>query len=187
MKRLTTIFVCALAFCLYAYAQQSNNKPINVMEKKVLVAYFSATGTTEAVAKQIAAITTGDLFKIQSEVPYTDADLNWRDKNSRSSVEMNDRSSRPAISGNVSNISQYDVVFIGFPIWWYTAPTIVNTFIESYNLKGKILIPFATSGSSDIEKSVSDLKKSYPDYDWQDGKLLNRIGESEMKQWLDSL
>ncbi len=153
-------------------------------DSKVLVAYFSATGVTKGVAKDLAEVTGGVLYEITPEKPYTEADLDWHDKKSRSSVEMADLKSRPAIKGKVENIGDYDVVFIGFPIWWYTAPTIVNTFIEANDLKGKTLIPFATSGGSTIDKACTDLKATYPDLKWQKGRLLNDATPDTIRTWL---
>ncbi len=137
---------------------------------KTLVAYFSASGVTKKSAEKIAQAANADIFEIEPSVLYTDADLDWRNKNSRSSVEMSDLSSRPAILKKVENMSQYDTVIIGFPIWWYTAPTIINTFIESYDLSGKKIALFATSGGTGIEKSVSDLKAGYPELNIVGGK-----------------
>lgn len=154
---------------------------------KTLVAYFSATGVTKGAAEKLAEVTGGDLYEIQPEVPYTDADLDWQDKQSRSSVEMADLSSRPAIKGKVENLDDYDTVFIGFPVWWYTAPTIINTFIEANDLKGKTVIPFCTSGGSSIKKSAEDLKKAYPDLNWKEGKLLNRIPKEDLETWVKGL
>lgn len=116
--------------------------------QKVLVAYFSCSGVTKKLAQTLAGVVKGDLYEITPAQPYTAADLNWQDKNSRSSVEMRDKSSRPAISGSVKDFAQYDTVFVGFPIWWYVAPTIINTFLESEDFSGKTVIPFATSGGS---------------------------------------
>ena len=140
---------------------------------KTLVAYFSATGTTKAAAERLAKEKNADLFEIVPEKPYTSADLDWTNKKSRSSVEMKDLDSRPAISGTVENLGQYDTVYIGFPIWWYTAPTIINTFIEAHDFSGKVLSAFATSGGSSITKSAADLKKKYPQSNWIEGKLMN--------------
>ena len=172
-----------MAFSLCACAQKQEKKEM----KKTLVAYFSASGVTEGVAKQLAEVTGGDLHKIQPEQPYTDADLDWRDKQSRSSVEMQDKKSRPAITDKLANMQDYDVVYVGFPIWWYTAPTIINTFMESYDFKGKTVIPFATSGGSSIKKACEDLKAAYPDVNWKEGKLLNRAGEKELESWVKGL
>lgn len=155
----------------------------NTSGKKVLVAYFSASGTTKDVAEKLAAVMGGDLHEIKPETPYTSADLDWTDKQSRSTLEMKDLSSRPAITGKLADMTDYDVIFIGFPIWWYTAPTIINTFIESYNLQGKTLIPFATSGGSSIEKSCKDLQAAYPDLTWKQGQLLNNPQKSTLEKW----
>ena len=172
-----------MAFSLCACAQKQEKKEM----KKTLVAYFSASGVTEGVAKQLTEVTGGDLHKIQPEQPYTDADLDWRDKQSRSSVEMQDKKLRPAITDKLANMQDYDVVYVGFPIWWYTAPTIINTFMESYDFKGKTVIPFATSGGSSIKKACEDLKAAYPDVNWKEGKLLNRAGEKELESWVKGL
>ena len=125
--------------------------------KKTLIVYFSATGTTKAAAQKLAQEFNADLYEITPEQPYTAADLDWRDKKSRSTLEMQDKSSRPAIKGKCENIADYDTVWIGFPVWWYTAPTIVNTFIEAHDLTGKTLNVFATSGGSDVKDSYNDL------------------------------
>lgn len=140
-------------------------------QSKVLVAYFSATGTTQKVAEKIAKEQKADLFEIKPMVAYTAADLDWRDKQSRSSVEMNDKASRPEMAGKVENMDQYTTIYIGFPIWWYVAPHIINTFIEAHNLEGKTLIPFATSGGSGIEGAVKDLRATYPALKFEAGKL----------------
>lgn len=151
---------------------------------KTLVAYFSASGVTKKLAEKIAQVANADIFEIEPEVLYTNADLDWRNKNSRSSVEMSDLSSRPAILKKVENMSQYDTVIIGFPIWWYTAPTIINTFIESYDLSGKKIALFATSGGTGIEKSVSDLKAGYPELNIVGGKRFTFSSDSDIKIWL---
>jgi len=141
--------------------------------KKTLVVYFSATGNTKAAAQKLAKEHNADLYEITPEVPYSAADLDWRDKTSRSTIEMKDKSSRPAIKGKCENIADYDTVWIGFPIWWYTAPTIVNTFIEAHDLSGKILNVFATSGGSDVKDSYNDLKDAYSQYNWGESRLMN--------------
>lgn len=184
MKRICLIVCAVAAIFLTACAQQKQKEN---KEMKTLVAYFSATGVTKGAAEKLAEVTGGDLYEIQPEVPYTDADLDWQDKQSRSSVEMADLSSRPAIKGKVENLNDYDTVFIGFPVWWYTAPTIINTFIEANDLKGKTVIPFCTSGGSSIKKSAEDLKKAYPDLNWKEGKLLNRISKEELETWVKGL
>ena len=169
MKKLLLILAAILGFNMTANSQENNKK-----DMKTLVVYFSATGTTKAAAQRLAKEFNADLYEITPEVPYTDADLNWRDKNSRSTLEMKDKSSRPAIKGHCDNIADYDVVWIGFPIWWYTAPTIVNTFIEAHDLSGKTLNVFATSGGSGVKDSYNDLKKAYPQYNWGESRLMNR-------------
>lgn len=131
------------------------------MSKK-LVAYFSASGVTEKMAKTLAEVTGADLFEIQPAVPYTTADLDWMNKKSRSSVEMNDPTFRPAIAGKLEGMDQYDLVFVGFPIWWYVAPTIINTFLESYDFSGKTIVPFATSGGSGMGNTNEKLAPSCP-------------------------
>ena len=154
---------------------------------KVLVAYFSATGVTARAAQKVAEATGGEVYAITPAKPYTDADLDWRDKQSRSSVEMNDPKARPALGGKSLDVSEYDVVFIGYPIWWDQAPRLINTFIESHNLKGKTVIPFATSGGSTISGSVATLKRSYPALEWKEGCLLNRVDVKTVRTWIDKL
>ncbi len=156
---------------------------------KTLVTYFSATGVTRNAAKQVADIIGADLYEITPEQFYTDADLNWRDKQSRSSIEMNDKASRPAIKdgGKVPNPDRYDVIYVGFPIWWYTAPTIINTFIEANDFKGKTIVPFATSGGSTIKKSCEDLQATYPNYKFGEGRLLNSFDKPDIEKWAASM
>lgn len=141
---------------------------------KTLVAYFSASGVTAKAAQKIAEAIGADLYEIRPELPYTSKDLDWMDRNSRSSVEMNDPASRPAIAQPVGNLAQYDTILVGFPIWWYVEPRIVDTFLESYDFSGKTMIPFATSGSSGIEKAQQSLEAHYPKAVWKKGRLLNR-------------
>lgn len=157
------------------------NKP------KTLVAYFSATGTTMEVAAKLAKVIHADLHEIVPEVRYTPADLNWRDPNSRSSVEMADKNSRPAISDEVQNMEQYDTIFVGFPIWWYIAPTIVNSFLEHYDLTGKTIVPFFTSGGSSAGETLKYLMVSAPNSKWLEPANFNRMGEKEIKEWVESL
>ena len=140
---------------------------------KALVAYFSAEGTTARVAKQVAEAAGADLFCIQPAAPYTKADLNWMDKKSRSTIEMNDKSIRPAIAGTC-DVAAYDTIYLGFPIWWYVAPTIVNTWLESIDATGKTIIPFATSGGSGMGNTVAELKPSAPGATILPGTMLNR-------------
>ena len=152
------------------------------MSKK-LVAYFSASGTTKKVAERLAKAAGADLFEIRPAIPYTSADLNWMDKKSRSSVEMNDPDSRPEIAETIPNMVDYDTVFIGFPIWWYVAPHIIHTFVESYDFSGKTLVPFATSGGSGMGKTVDELRKLCPNADWKAGKLINGVSDQAIAAW----
>ena len=154
---------------------------------KVLVAYFSASGVTAKAAKEIAEVTQGDLFEIQPETPYTKADLNWMDKQSRSTIEMQNPDSRPAIANKVYNMEEYDTIFVGFPIWWYVAPTIINTFLEDYDLSNKTIIPFATSGGSGMGKTNEKLSVSCPGAKLLEGKVLNRMSKQAIKDWIDQL
>ena len=182
MKKTMIIIAAVLGFSLTACSQGNNKKETKATtqtetqenkEMKTLIVYFSATGTTKAAAQKLAKEFDADLYEITPEVPYTAADLDWRDKTSRSTIEMQDKTSRPAIKGRCENIADYDTVWIGFPIWWYTAPTIVNTFIEAHDLNGKVLNVFATSGGSDVKDSYNDLKKAYPQYKWEESRLMN--------------
>ena len=157
------------------------------MSKK-LVAYFSASGTTAAVAKTLSEAAGADLYEIKPQTLYTRADLNWQDKKSRSSVEMNDKSFRPPLADRDAHIEDYDTIFLGFPIWWYTAPTIINTFLESYDFTGKTVILFATSGGSGFGKTAADLKVSAKGAVIRDGKLLNgRQTRESLAAWVSSL
>ena len=150
---------------------------------KILVAYFSASGQTAKLAKTLAGVTGGDLFEIAHETAYTAADLDWMDKKSRSTIEMKDPKSRPAIAGKVADMAQYDTVFVGFPIWWYQAPRIIETFLESYDFSGKTVIPFATSGGSGMGKTVDELRKLCPSADWKAGKMVNGISDQALAAW----
>lgn len=158
------------------------------MSKK-LVAYFSASGVTAKVADILADAVGADIYEIRPEVPYTKADLNWMDKKSRSTIEMNDRTSRPAIADKNAKVEQYDTIFLGFPIWWYRAPGIINTFLESYNFSGKKIILFATSGGSMFGKTVEELKVSVPaTCEIIEGKLLNgKQTIPAIRNWTEAL
>ena len=157
------------------------------MSKK-LVAFFSASGVTGNVAKALAEAAGADLYEIKPAVPYTAADLNWMDKNARSTVEMNDPSSRPAVANADANAGDYDVVFLGFPIWWYVAPTIINTFLEQYDFTGKTIVPFATSGSSGMGKTNEKLAPSCPGAKLLPGKMLNgNPSKQNLAAWVESL
>ena len=177
--------ISAMAITLSACGQNNNKKTEDDM--KTLVAYFSATGTTKAVAKDLAAVTGGTLYEIKPEAKYTAADLDWTVKTSRSSVEMQDRNSRPAIIKDLKDADSYDLIYLGFPVWWYTAPTIINTFIEAYGFKGKTIIFFATSGGSSIDKANAEFKAQYPEINWKAGKTLNRASKTDIKAWVESL
>ena len=146
---------------------------------KILVTYFSASGVTAKTANKLAKEVDGDVFEIEPKEKYTSADLNWMDKKSRSSVEMNDPASRPEIAKQVENMDMYDTVLVGFPIWWYVEPKIIDTFLDSYDFSGKTVIPFATSGGSGIENVEKNLQKEYPNINWGKGKLLN----GSVKAW----
>lgn len=148
---------------------------------KTLVTYFSASGVTAKVANELAKVTDADLFEIKPEEVYTSADLNWMDKKSRSTLEMNDVACRPKIAEKVENMDAYDTVYIGFPIWWYVEPRIIDTFLDTYDFTGKTVIPFATSGGSGIENVEKNLKKEYPQISWAKGKLLNG---SKIEKWI---
>ena len=147
------------------------------MNKK-LVAYFSASGSTARLAKQLAEAAGADLYEIRPAIPYTSADLNWQNKQSRSSVEMSDHSSRPELADNNADIAAYDTIYVGFPVWWYIAPTIINSFLESYDFSGKKIILFATSGGSGFGKAVENLKPSAPDAEIIEGMVNPSVKDS---------
>lgn len=155
-----------------------------MMKEKILVAYFSASGVTAYAAKEIAGALNADLFEIKPTEPYTAADLDWTNGKSRSSLEMADADSRPQIANKLENPERYGTVLIGFPVWWYVEPRIIDTFLESCDFSGKTLIPFATSGGSGIEKCEKSLKEHLPNGDWKKGKLVNRRDAAE---WAKSL
>ena len=155
---------------------------------EILVAYFSATGITEKLAKKIANVLDGDLHEIHPEIPYSAADLDWMNKNSRSSVEMNDKSFRPAIANKLESTENIKILILAFPIWWYIAPTIINTFLEQYDWNDKIIIPVATSGSSGMGNTNAELESSCPGAILKDGKRFDvNVSEKEIKAWFESL
>lgn len=176
--------LAAVALVFSTACAKKTEKTTDDVKQKVLVAYFSATGTTERVAKMIASATGGELMKIQPEQEYSDADLDWTEPTSRCCRENDNPASRPAIVKTKASIDDYDVVYLGFPNWWNMAPRIINTFVEAYGLKGKTVIPFSTSGGSGIENSVKQLRKAYPDVNWQDGRMLNGVSENDIKDWV---
>lgn len=158
------------------------------MMNKTLVVYFSASGVTAKLARTLADVVGGDLHEIQPVQPYTSADLDWTNKKSRSTIEMNNKAFRPAIKNKVEHMEQYDVIYVGFPIWWYVAPTIINTFLEQYNLEGKTIVPFATSGGSGMGKTNAELKKSCMGAILKEGRRFQEnAGKGELKAWAESL
>ena len=175
MKIKSMIMVVIMMLCITINAQEQSNK--------TLVAYFSATGTTEKAAKLIVEVTGGTLYEIQPEKEYVTADLDWHNKSSRSSVEMSNAKLRPTLKSKPENLADYDIIYIGFPIWWNSAPRIINTFIESGDFSGKTIILFATSGGSSISNSEKELQKTYSNLKWQKGKLLNGATKEDIKQW----
>ena len=195
MKKLAFLFVIALMMgACQNNSQNSDNgeEAADSTAKTVLVAYFSASEVraTERVAKNLAEATDADLFEIVPAMAYTTEDLDWRDEQSRSTIEMKDSTARPEVISKVENMDQYTTIYVGFPIWWYTAPRIINTFLEQYDLTGKTIIPFATSGGSDMGKSGEDLKKaSAPNANWiLPGKVLNgNPPVDSLKVWVESL
>ena len=186
--------VMGLFFTMTACAQKKENKnnmetnvqtnETNANDSKVLVAYFSATGTTEGVAQMIAQATDGELYKIQPTEEYSAADLDWTVKTSRCCKENDNPNARPAFKKTKESLNQYEVIYLGYPNWWNGAPRIINTFVEAYGLKGKTVIPFMTSGGSQIENSERQLKKLYPEVNWQKGKLLNEATQEEVDAWV---
>lgn len=187
MYKCLLVLLSVVGMVTATFAQQKQDMNSKQSNHNVLVAYFSATGTTAQAAQKVAAATGGDLYAITPTQPYTDADLDWNDKQSRSSVEMNDPKARPGLGGKRLDVSGYDIVFIGYPIWWDLAPRIINTFIESHDLKGKTVVPFATSGSSSITNSAAMLKRTYPTLNWKEGRLLNRADEKTIRTCINRL
>ncbi|MCC8170108.1 MAG: flavodoxin [Oscillospiraceae bacterium] len=211
MKKLLSIILSAfMLFTLGACAGNTQNNSVNQTDKpaaeavkesdeasdkndtvdgeKALVAYFSNTGNTEGMAEYIAEIIGGDLFEIVPEEPYTDEDLNYNDSSSRSSLEMNDPSSRPAISSVVEDMEQYNTIYIGYPIWWGDAPRIISTFLESYDFSGKNIIPFCTSASSGIGTSAENLQSLTADAEWYDGRrFAASASKNDVEAWIDNL
>ena len=155
--------------------------------KKRLVAYFSAGGTTKKVAEMIANCAKADLIEITPKTPYTERDLNWMDKKSRSSIEMSDKTYRPELLDIDIDMNTYHEIILGFPIWWYVAPAIINTFVESYDFSGKTVVPFATSGGSGMGKTEETLRTLCPNAIWKKGEMLNHVSDTELKKWLDDI
>ncbi len=181
MKKWLCMMMAAIAFFMSFNVKAEEDI---MSDKKVLVAYFSATGVTAKVAERLAQVTVADLFEIKPVRPYTKKDLDWQNPQSRSSVEMRSGNARPEIAEKVTNMSQYDVVFVGFPIWWYREPAIIDTFIESYNFEGKTIVPFATSGVSGIGDSGGNIQKLVPEARVAVGKrFADRVSEEELQSW----
>ena len=187
LKIFVSVLIVAVVGTIFLLKSNDNGGKVMAetkSNKKVLVAYFSASGVTAKVADKLAKATGADLFEIKPVQPYTSADLDWTNKKSRSSVEMNDRSSRPAIANKVTDMSKYDVVFVGFPIWWYREPSIIDTFMESYDFSGKHVIPFATSGGSGMGDSGSIMQKLAPKAKVDNGKRFSSgVSEKDLKTW----
>ena len=183
------LFIIGARVVYALQSKQTENKVVSTMNKKVLVAYFSATGTTKRVAENLAKATGGDLYEIKPLNPYTSADLDWTNDKSRSSVEMKDHNSRPEMVSDDFSVSDYDTIYLGFPIWWYIAPTIVNTFLEKHDLSNKKIILFATSGSSGFGKTVDNLKPSVSNLTQIiEGDILNNNPSvDELKRWVEKL
>ncbi|MDE6287947.1 MAG: NAD(P)H-dependent oxidoreductase [Muribaculaceae bacterium] len=181
--------ICLVAGALLSLPScaQKNNSEMNQEQEdqnsKVLVTYFSATGNTRKAANDLAGVLGADVYEIKPEKEYSAADLDWTDTTSRCYYEMHNLEHRPVLAGNVENLADYDTVFVGFPVWWYIAPTVINTFIENNNLEGKAVVCFATSGGSPIEPCVSALKAQYPSINWAGGKLLNRLSTEDLEDW----
>ena len=186
MNKIILTLAAVMTMSFSACAQKKGEKNMQT-ESKPLVVYFSATGTTAQAARTIADVTGGTLYEIVPQQAYTSKDLDWNDRQSRSSVEMNNPQARPALKDTKVDVAAYDVIFIGYPIWWDQAPRIINTFIESHDLKGKTLVPFATSGGSGISNSVKELRKAYSDLEWQDGRLLNGSSRNAVQNWVSDV
>lgn len=183
MRRLCLLLAALMAVSLSACSQPSGRAVDTKSDKmKSLVAYFSATGTTEDAALKLAEAAGADTFRIAPLQPYTSADLDWRNAHSRSTVEMKNRQSRPAIVDKTLDLSKYSTVYIGFPIWWYTAPTIINTFLDTYDLQGKTIILFATSGGSTPQKALTELRAAYPQLNFKSAVLLNNASDEALSR-----
>lgn len=181
----------AVVACVFVACAANDKKNVNEAgasaSASVLVAFFSAEGHTKALAEKIAKVTGGTLFQIEPEVPYSEADLDGWNDSARGTRESKDRSTRPGIANRVEDFAKYDTIYLGFPIWWYTAPTIINTFLESYDTAGKVIIPFATSGGSAFGNTEKDLKVSAPKATFKPGKVLNNATQKQVAAWINSL
>ncbi|MBQ6341889.1 MAG: flavodoxin [Anaerolineaceae bacterium] len=180
------VLMVVMMSVISAFAQQTVNTP-EPTGKEVLVVYFSATGTTKGVAEKIAAITDADLYEITAAVEYSSADLNWNDRNSRSTIEQNDRNARPEISSDPVNLEGYKTIYIGYPIWWGEAPRIMDAFVEAYDFEEITMIPFCTSSSSGIGRSGKILEENAESGNWLDGKRFGgNVSENELREWISS-
>lgn len=187
MLKSIPLLAAAVLVALTSCAKNNNDrtKEMNQNNTNAIVCYFSATGTTEKAARRIAAAAGADIHEIVPEKKYTSADLNCRDSSSRSYVEMHNRSFRPALADSATDLSGYSVIFIGYPNWWNSAPTVINTFIEHNDLSGKTIIPFMTSGGSNITNSENELHEAYPNLIWGKGMLMNNASDAEISAWID--
>lgn len=184
----TILMLTAVAsFASCSPKNSSENNPVKATEPKILVAYFSAQGHTKAVAEKIASVTGGDIFEIVPVNIYTEEDLDGWNESARGTRESKDRSTRPEVKNKLEDFEKYDTVYLGFPIWWFTAPTIINTFLEQYDTDGKTIIPFATSGGSEYGDTEKDLRVSAPKAIFKPGKVLNGMDEQQIKNWIDGL
>ena len=186
MKKILSILMIVGAIVFTACATD-NKKETSGAEKgaSTLVAYFSAQGHTKVLAEKVAAVTGGELFEIVPVEPYTEEDLDGWNESARGTRESKDRTTRPKVKSHVENFERYDTVYLGFPIWWFTAPTIVNTFLETYNTDGKVIIPFATSGGSEIGETEKDLRVSAPKAVFRPGRVLNNATEQQVREWVN--
>ncbi len=182
---LTALGVIAISLSSCGQNKKATENNMNNQDNKAIVCYFSATGTTERAAKRIAEIAGADIYEIVPAERYNAADLDWTDNNSRCYVEMHDPSSRPALKDSTIDLSGYEVVYLGYPNWWNTHPTIINSFIEANDLQGKIIVPFMTSGGSTIANSEKELKKQYPALSFGKGLLMNSKSDQEIQTWTD--
>lgn len=188
MKKIIASIFTVLAICLVACASSNGGKSAEVRnDAKTLVAYFSAQGHTKALAEKVAVATDGALFEIQPEIPYTEEDLDGWNDSARGTLESKDRTTRPVVKYKVENFEQYDTIYLGFPIWWFTAPTIINTFLEQYDTSGKVIIPFATSGGSPIGETEKDLRVSAPNAKFLPGQVINDATQQDVNEWVESL
>ncbi len=189
MKKFLSVFLVALTMIIFTACGDSNaeKSAANAPADKILVAYFSCTGNTKKAAEEVATILGADTFEIVPAEPYTPADLDYNVENCRANVEQKNSAARPEIKNKIENPAQYKTIIVAFPIWWGAEPRIIDTFVESYDLTGKIIVPVCTSGGSDIHTSVTNLQKLCKGADVKDGKRLGIISKDEVKAWLDSL